>query len=137
MKEIKAPVILYDGVCNFCNAIVNFIIKYDKEKIFLFSPIQSREARMLLRELGEPFANLKTVYLINENKQVFKRSGAVFAIFKKLPYPWKILSFFNILPKSFSDFVYKIIAKYRYRMFGKTDKIIEPNKEVKARFLID
>ncbi len=137
MKETKAPVVLYDGVCNFCNAIVNFIIKHDKEEKFLFAPIQSREARKLLKELGEPFANLKTVYLVDENKCVYKRSRAVFAIFKRLPYPWKFLSVFKILPISFSDFIYKMIAKYRYRLFGKTDHIIKPNQEIKARFLID
>ncbi|HET6244208.1 MAG: thiol-disulfide oxidoreductase DCC family protein [Bacteroidetes bacterium] len=136
MKELKAPVILYDGVCNFCNAIVTFIIKHDKEKKFLFAPIQSKQARLLLRNLGEPFANLKTVYLVDSG-QIYKKSGAVFKIVQKLHYPWKLLSLFKVLPLGFTDYLYSLIAKNRYHWFGKTNEIIKPNEKVKERFLAD
>ena len=134
MKELKAPVILYDGVCNFCNAIVNFIIRRDKKKKFLFAPIQSREARMLLRSLNEPFASLKTVYLIDD-KKVYKRSSAIFKTFQKLPYPWKLFSFLSFLPISFTDFFYRLIARNRYYWFGKAGEVIKPNEAIKERFL--
>lgn len=114
------PIILFDGLCNFCNASVKFIIKYDKKKVFNFLALQTQEARMLLRDRKENFVNLKTIYLIDNNR-VYKRSRAIFKIFQQLPYPWKILSIFSILPSNITDFFYKIIAANRYYWFGKLE----------------
>jgi predicted DCC family thiol-disulfide oxidoreductase YuxK len=133
-NNVSSPVILYDGVCNFCNAIVNFVIRRDKNKVFLFAPVQSREARLLLRSHNESFASLKTVYLVDKGK-VLKRSEAVFRIFQYLPYPWKIISAFGILPLGFTDSGYNFIARNRYRWFGKTDEPVKPDEKVKERFL--
>jgi predicted DCC family thiol-disulfide oxidoreductase YuxK len=130
----QKPVILYDGVCNFCNAVVNFVIKHDREKLFLFSPIQSREARMLLRSNNEPFAGLKTVYVVHGGK-VFKRSQAAFEIFRLLGYPWKAVSAFGVLPVSFTDMLYKFVARNRYKWFGKSNEVVKPDEKVKERFL--
>lgn len=127
-------IILYDGVCNFCNAVVNFVAEKDRKNNFRFAPLQSREARAILRSKDEAFVNLKTVYLVDE-KGVFKRSQAIFNVFKKLPYPWKLLSAFSVLPASLTDFFYKIIAKNRYKWFGKSDTVIEPKSLVKERSL--
>lgn len=126
------PVILYDGVCNFCNSIVNFVAENDKRNTFQYAPLQSREARAILRSRDEAFVNLKTVYLVNE-KGVYKRSNAIFNVFKKLPYPLKALSFFSVLPTPVTDYFYKIIAKNRYKWFGKSDVVIEPKSLVKER----
>jgi predicted DCC family thiol-disulfide oxidoreductase YuxK len=134
VEKLSSPVILYDGVCNFCNVIVNFIIRRDKQKKILFAPIQSREARMLLRSLNEPFASLQTVYLIKD-KQIYKRSTAVFKTIELLPYPWKALSYLSLLPISFTDSVYKIIAQNRYKWFGKRNEMVKPDEAVKERFI--
>jgi predicted DCC family thiol-disulfide oxidoreductase YuxK len=133
-EGIDGPVILYDGLCNFCNAIVNFIIRRDKQKKVLFAPIQSREARMLLRSRNEPFASLNTVYLVHD-KKVYKRSTAIFNTVKLLPYPWKAFSWLGFLPVVITDFFYKLIAKNRYRMFGKKDEVVAPDEAVKERFI--
>src|SRR4051812_29187915 len=98
----QKSVILFDGVCNFCNAFVNFVRKHDKNNVFSFAPIQTKEARALLRKTNEIFINLQTVYLV-ENNVNYKRSRAVFRIFRKLPYPWKLISLFRILPVSITD----------------------------------
>lgn len=129
------PVILFDGVCNFCNATVNFIIRHDPDKTFLFSPIQAREARALLREKNIAFINLKTVYLV-DNNEVYQRSEAVFKMFQKLPYPWKLLSLLRIFPLFITDFFYKTIAKYRYSWFGKSDEVVKPDEKISERFLV-
>jgi predicted DCC family thiol-disulfide oxidoreductase YuxK len=134
MAKVTTPVILYDGVCNFCNGVVNFIIKKDKEKIFRFAPIQSKEARMLLRSLNEQFADLKTVYLVKD-KTVLKRSSAIFEMLQYLPRPYKYMALFRFLPLMFTDYVYKIIAKNRYKWFGKKEEVIKPNEAVKERFI--
>lgn len=128
------PVILYDGVCNFCNAIVNFIAKHDKRKLFRFAPLQTKEARSLLREHREAFVSLKTVYLI-EGGEVYKRSAAVFRMMKQLPYPWRIFSWLRVLPVRLTDYFYKLIARYRYVLFGKRKDITPVDEEVKARLL--
>lgn len=133
MKE-ESPVILYDGLCNFCNAVVNFIVRHDKKKIFRFAPLQTKEARALLREHNEAFVSLKTVYLVEDGK-VYKRSRAVFRMFRQLPYPWKMVSFFRILPVWLTDYFYKLIAKNRYRWFGKRNEATPVDEEVKARLL--
>jgi predicted DCC family thiol-disulfide oxidoreductase YuxK len=134
MAQVPAPVILYDGVCNFCNAVVNFIIEKDKDKIFRFAPIQSKEARMLLRSLNEQFASLQTVYLIKD-KTVYKRSAAVFEMCKHLPRPYRFIAVFGYLPIALTDYIYKIIAKNRYKWFGKKEEVIKPNEAVKERFI--
>ena len=128
------PVILYDGVCNFCNAVVNFIVKRDRNKMFRCAPLQSKDARALLREHREAFVSLKTVYLV-ENGEVYKRSAAVFRMFRQLPYPWKMLSWLRILPVGLTDFFYKLIAKHRYALFGQRKDITPVDEEVKARLL--
>lgn len=130
----EKPVILYDGLCNFCNAVVNFIAKRDRKKEFLFAPLQSKDARALLREHNEAFVSLKTVYLI-EDGNVYKRSAAVLRMFGRLPYPWRIFSALRILPTAFTDFFYKLIAKHRYAWFGKRQDSTPVDEEVKARLL--
>lgn len=133
-EELKHPVVLYDGKCNFCNAIVNFVIRNDREKKFRFAPIQSREARKMLRDHNEAFASLQTVYYVNNN-EVSKRSRAVFSIFNELGYPYKIFSWFSVLPLFITDSVYKFIAKNRYKWFGEAEQIIQPDEKVKERFI--
>jgi predicted DCC family thiol-disulfide oxidoreductase YuxK len=134
MKATDQPIVLYDGKCNFCNAIVNYIIERDKKKLFSFAPLQSKEARRILRERDEAFVSLKTVYLVN-GMQVCKRSTAIFQIFRRLGMPYSILSVFRFLPVFVTDAVYTFIAKNRYKWFGEADKVIVPDERIKERFL--
>lgn len=130
----EGPVILYDGLCNFCNTVVNFIIRHDKKKAFRCAPLQSKDARALLREHNEAFVSLKTVYLV-EDGNVYKRSRAIFRMFRRLPYPYRMFSFLRILPVALTDYFYKIVAKYRYSWFGKRTDTTPVDEEVKARLL--
>jgi predicted DCC family thiol-disulfide oxidoreductase YuxK len=134
MKKSETPVILYDGLCNFCNAVVNFIAKHDAKKEFQFAPLQEKEARTLLREHKEAFVSLKTVYLV-ENGEVYKRSAAVLHMLKRLPYPWRVLSWLRILPAAFTDIFYKIIARNRYKWFGMRQEATPVDDEVRSRLL--
>jgi predicted DCC family thiol-disulfide oxidoreductase YuxK len=134
METDSSHIVLYDGKCNFCNAIVNYIIAKDKKQVFSFAPLQSKEARKLLREHNEAFASLKTVYLV-ENGNVYKRSKAVFYIFRTLGYPYALLSWFRFLPVFITDAAYKFVAKNRYRWFGEAEAVIVPDEKVKERFL--
>jgi predicted DCC family thiol-disulfide oxidoreductase YuxK len=117
--------VLYDGVCNFCIGTVKYLMSKDRDKVLSFAPIQSKEARLLLRQHDIAFANLKTIYFIDRGK-VFKRSQAIFKIAEKLPYPWKMYSWFQVLPRFLTDFVYRTIARYRYKIFGKASEVHQP-----------
>lgn len=122
MKTEEPPVnyILYDSKCNFCNTVIRFVEKNDKKKIFTKISLYSPEARKILRGHGIQFIDLQTIYSIDK-KGMYKRSKAVFNIIKQLGFPVNTLSVFRLLPASFTDYFYNIIAKNRYKWFGKAD----------------
>jgi predicted DCC family thiol-disulfide oxidoreductase YuxK len=128
------PIILFDGVCNYCNAMVNFIIRQDKKKIFKFAALQSEAGQKLLEQYGLPKANFNSFLLI-DNVRVYKSSTAGLFLFSKLPWYWKWTQIFWIVPKFIRDGVYTVIAKNRYRWFGKKEKCMMPGSDVKERFL--
>lgn len=130
----QKPVILYDGLCNFCNEIVNFILKHDEKNIFLISPLQTREARRLLRKANTVFISMKTVYLV-ENGVAYKHSEAIFRMFHQLPYPWKLISYLRVLPVFFTDFFYRLIARNRYKWFGRREALHIPAEIDIPRYL--
>lgn len=128
------PVLLFDGVCNFCNGTVNFIIKRDKENIFKFAPLQSPEAHELLNGKIEEKNRLQSLVLL-ENEKIYTRSTAALRILRHLPGMWPLLYGFIIIPAFIRNIFYNIIAKYRYRWFGKRDKCMIPTPEVQSKFL--
>jgi len=128
------PIILFDGVCNFCNASVNFILKRDPKGIFRFAPLQSGEGRKLLEKFGLSIDDLDTMVLI-DGDQHFTRSSAGLRIAARLSGLWPLFSVFLIVPKFLRDLVYKVIAKNRYRWWGKRDVCMIPTPEMRARFL--
>ena len=130
----KTNVILYDAHCNFCAAVVRFILKRDKEKIFRFGAIQSPQSRALLRTHGINFASLKTIFFVSENT-VLTKSEAVFAIIRLLPGAVKSLLIFRFLPLSVTNAGYTLIAKYRYKIFGKSDIEIPFPEDEKSRLI--
>ena len=127
-------IILFDGVCNLCNSSVHFIIKKDKKKQFLFTSLQSDAARDILLQFQLKNSELDSILLI-ENGQVYQKSDAILKIVKHLNGIWKISYGFIILPKFIRDYVYIIIAKNRYRWFGKKEVCMIPTKELQMRFL--
>ncbi len=132
MSEL--PVILFDGVCNFCNKTINFIIGQDKNKVFRFAPLQSEVAQRLLEKYDLPKANLDSFILI-DNGKAYKSSTAGLKLYKKLPWYWKWTQIFWIVPRFLRDAVYNFIAKNRYKWFGKKEKCMVPTPELRDRFL--
>ena len=131
---INYEIILFDGVCNFCNASINFVIDHDPEKHFKFAPLQSEIGQDILRKFNKNTEDFDSVILLKDN-QLYQKSAAALQITKHLSGYWKYLSFFNILPSFFLNFFYDIIAKNRYRIFGKTDSCRMPTPDLKERFL--
>ena len=120
MQHIKEnqSVVLFDGVCNLCNAAVGFIIKRDKEKKFTLSPLQSSLSETLNNQYHFNQPGVNSIVLIEKNK-VYYKSTAILRVIKKLSGPIKLLYIFIIIPPFIRDAIYSFIAKNRYRWFGK------------------
>lgn len=129
-----SAVILFDGVCNFCNGAVNFIIERDKAGYFKFAPLQSEIGEKLLAENGVDKIETDSVVLIEDGK-VYTYSTAALRIARKLDGFWKWTYGFVIVPRFVRNFFYKLFAKYRYKMFGKQDACMLPTPEIRQRFL--
>jgi len=127
-------IILFDGVCNLCNNSVSFIIKRDKKKRFLFTSLQSDAARDILLQFQLKNSEMDSILLI-ENGEVYQKSDAILKIVKYLNGIWKMSYGLIIVPKFIRDYVYIIIAKNRYRWFGKREVCMIPTKELQMRFL--
>lgn len=127
-------IILFDGVCNFCNSSVNFIMDRDATNYFKFGALQSDEGQVLLKKFNQSTDSFDTLILI-EGDTLYTRSTAALRIAKKLKGLWSLFYTFIIIPKFLRDPVYNLIAKNRYKMFGKKDTCRLPTPEERAKFL--
>jgi len=128
-------IILFDGVCNFCNSAVNFVIRRDSEGYFKFAALQSAAGEDLLDKYGIHKVETDSVVLI-EDENAYLHSSAALRIARKLSGLWPLLYGLIIVPKSIRDWGYKLFANYRYRLFGRQDQCMIPTPEIRARFLI-
>ena len=127
-------VVLFDGVCNFCNGAVNFIIARDKTGYFKFAPLQSGIGRDMQERYEIDPAKTDSIILV-ENENAFLHSTAALKIARHLPGLWPVLYGFIVVPKPMRDWAYKLFAKYRYKLFGRQDACMLPTPDVRARFL--
>lgn len=126
--------ILFDGVCNLCNGTVQFIIKRDPKVKFRFASLQSSFGRSQLLRFNLNPGLLHSVIVIDRDIALEKSDAALY-IARHLGQPWKSLSALSILPKSFRDACYNLIANNRYKLFGKQDQCMLPTPELKSRFV--
>ncbi len=134
--ESTHPILLYDGVCNFCNKTVQFIIQHDKKGLIHFASLQSTFGQQKTKEAQLPTQDLKSLLFIDKG-QIYSRSSGALRISKYLNGAWKLLYVFIIIPKPFRDIIYNFIAKNRYKWFGKTEECILPSPDIRSRFLQD
>lgn len=127
-------IVLFDGVCNLCNASVNFIIDRDEKAIFKFTSLQSEVGQNILVEHQLKQSDFDSIILLKEGK-ILKKSDAALEIARNLDGWWKYFYVFGIIPKFIRDFFYDLIAKNRYRIFGKSDACRIPTAELRERFL--
>lgn len=139
------PVLLYDGVCGFCNWSVQFVLTRDRGGIFRFASLQSGLAQRVLARHGVNGADLNAAYVVlgydperpdAAGETVLARSDAVLFVARQLGGIWRPgAGILGMLPRIFRDWVYDIFARYRYRVFGKYDACPLPSEETRARFL--
>lgn len=127
-------IVIFDGVCNFCNGAVNFIIKRDPNSRFVFTPMQSPIGQELIEQYGAAMVGVDTFLLVKDG-QCFERTDAALEITKDLSGLWHWFRVLKILPKPFRDYFYRLFARNRYKLFGKRETCMVPTADVRERFL--
>lgn len=127
-------ILLFDGVCNLCNSSVNFIIDHDPNNHFRFAALQSEFGQQKLAELGFNSESFDSLVLLSQG-EVYKKSSAALKIARKLSGLYPMLYVYMIIPPSLRDGVYDLIAKNRYKWWGKQDSCRVPTPELRSRFM--
>ena len=127
-------IILFDGVCNFCNSSVNKIILQDKKNRFKFAPLQSEIGKKLLEKHSIDSSKIDSIILI-EKDAAFTKSTAILKISKHMSGIYPLAYGFIIIPAVIRNLVYDFIARNRYKWWGKKDSCMIPTQEVKSKFL--
>ena len=133
------PVLLYDGVCGFCNKSVQMILDHDERKEMRFAALQSDYGKQVISRHPE-LEKVDSVVFVEhksgaDDERVFIRSDAALRVASYLGGAWKLLLIFRIIPRPVRDFFYDLCAKYRYKFFGKYDSCMLPSPDVRSRFL--
>ena len=132
--EIQQPVILFDGVCNLCNQSVQFVIKHDANEHFLFASLQGHFGQQVLAKYG--LANtVFNSFILLKNGKIYQKSTAALLVAKQLQGAAGWLYALIVVPTFIRNGVYNMIAKNRYRWFGKQAACWLPTPELKNRFL--
>jgi len=134
IEATSAPIVLYDGVCGFCNQSVQLILRNDRHGRFRFAALQSEVGQALLRRHGLPADDLDTFVLVEDGRAYLRSTGAL-RVARGMGGAWRLLSVLRIVPRPLRDFAYDLFARNRYRMFGRLDACMLPPPEVRSRFL--
>lgn len=133
--------VLYDGVCGLCNGLIQFLLKRDAEDHFRFASLQSEFASALLKQYRINAIDLNTVYVIADfglaDQHLLARSDAILHLLTRLKGAWSLMKIGRLLPKSVRDFFYDLVARNRYRIFGKYDVCLMPEPKYRSKFLED
>jgi predicted DCC family thiol-disulfide oxidoreductase YuxK len=127
--------ILFDGVCNFCNTAVQMVIEIDRQKIFKFAPIQSELGQQLYHQHGLDASDIQTLMLVDGDK-VWTKSDAVLEVLSRLDGGWQLLGGFKAMPKPVRDWAYSEFARQRFVLFGRRDACMVPTPELRERFIL-
>lgn len=132
-SEVQEPIIFFDGVCGMCNAFVTLILRADHKQMFLFAPLQGSTAQSMLPPLGDDAREWSMIYV--DEVGLHDQSDASLGVYQRLGGLWRLLGLLRYIPGSLRNPVYRVIARNRYRWFGKKDVCRIPTKDEQARFL--
>ena len=133
--EQNKKLILFDGVCNLCNASVQYVIKNDKDDVFRYAALQSEVGQSLLKKHKIDTKKTDSILLYSPDKGISYKSTAALKIASQLGFPRNLLSVFLIVPAFIRNLIYDYIAKNRYKWYGKSEECMIPTKELKSKFL--
>ena len=126
-------ILFFDGHCNLCNGLVDFVISQDKKRQIFVASLQGETARTLLPE--DLLNDLNTVVFLTDKGERLIKSQAIFRVFRLLGFPYRSINVFSILPVGLCNFFYDLIARNRYRIFGRQDTCRLPTDDEKGQFL--
>jgi predicted DCC family thiol-disulfide oxidoreductase YuxK len=133
------PIVLYDGVCGLCNRLVQFLLKRDSHDRLRFASLQSDFAAVILKRHGADPHDLDTVYVVKDyeqpNEELLARSNAILFVLPELGGIWRLSGVSKVLPRWLRDRLYDLVAKNRYRMFGKYETCMLPEPGQRRKFL--
>lgn len=135
--DAEPTIILFDGHCNLCNRIVRFVVKRDMRAHFRFASLQSDAAHRICASAGYALPAVRdpdTIVVIRDGRAL-ERSDAALAIAAGLRFPWPLLGVFRAIPRGVRDRLYRVVARNRYRWFGRSDTCMIPTPELRARFI--
>jgi predicted DCC family thiol-disulfide oxidoreductase YuxK len=130
----EGPVVLFDGVCNLCTGTVQFVVPRDADGTLRFAPLQSAVGESLLADCGLDPDQRDSLVLV-EDGDCHTRSAAALRIASHLDGGWSLLRSLRIVPRPVRDAVYGLVARYRYDVFGRTDRCMVPSPDIRDRFL--
>lgn len=128
-------IILFDGVCNLCDATVQFLIKRDRKDIFRFVALQSELGQEIINYIGIDTSKTDSIILYEPGKAYYYKAQAALEIASEIGGFYSLLSVFKVLPNGLSNAVYDYVARNRYKWYGKKDACMLPTPEMKAKFL--
>ncbi|MDO5655682.1 MAG: DCC1-like thiol-disulfide oxidoreductase family protein [Flavobacteriaceae bacterium] len=132
--KIENNLVLFDGVCNLCNATIQRLIRWDKKKVLKFSSLQSEIGQTILREHALNLQEFNT-FLYLRNGRLFTRSDAALEVLNDLGGIGKLAQIFYVIPRFVRNGVYDFVSRNRYKWFGKQENCMIPTREMKERFL--
>lgn len=129
------PVVLFDGHCNLCSGVVDFLIRRDRRGVLRFASLQSSAGRRLLAAHGIPVPEEPDTMVLIDGDRVLVRSSAALETTKYLRFPWPLARVCAVVPRFLRDAVYRVVARNRYRWFGRSAACRLPTPDLRARFL--
>ena len=130
---------LYDGVCGLCNSLLQFLLTHDRRGVFAFASLQSAIGREVVDRLGGDPTELTSFYVLanyrTRHSRIFARSKAALFVARQLGWPWKAAVIVGVLPSAVLDRAYIVIARNRYRVFGRFEQCLPPRREFQGRFV--
>jgi predicted DCC family thiol-disulfide oxidoreductase YuxK len=134
-----AHLVLYDGVCGLCSRLVQFLLEHDRRAVFTFASLQSAAGRAVVERFGGDPNELTSFHVLahyrTTHAQMFSRSAAALFVAGQLGWPWKAAVLARVLPTAILDHVYNVVARNRYRLFGRYEQCLTPRPEFRGRFV--
>ena len=129
------PILFFDGVCGLCNRFVDLMLRADSRGRYRYAPLQGETAQRLLGPQDQVQAGDPQSFVFLEKDKRYEQSNAVLLALSGLGGTWRLISLLYVFPRPLRDFVYRIVARNRYRWFGRRDECRLPTQEERDRFL--
>ena len=131
--------VLYDGLCGLCSRLLQFLLRHDRRCAFTFASLQSKVGQCMVERSGGVLGELTTFYVFADYRtatsRVFTRSDAALFVAGELGWPWRVMRLMRVVPKGVRDRAYDLVARSRYRVFGRYECCLMPCSEFRSRFI--